>query len=99
MVCWRCHSLGICYLGVTDTMVGQQVRLDRVLMNINFLNAFSKASVSYLARSSFDHSPMVIKLARDNVCYGFPSFKFQQMWVSHELFFDCVVKSWQTDLV
>lgn len=76
----------------------QWARLDQVFMNINFLNEFSDARMSYLARSSSDLSPIVIKLERDNIRYGFPSFRFQQMWVSHELFFECVMQSWQADL-
>ncbi|XP_042962710.1 uncharacterized protein LOC122296986 [Carya illinoinensis] len=72
-------------------------RLDRCLFNTAALDAFPGANMEYLARTSSDHAPMAVSLENQLIRYGFPSFKFQQMWVSHAQFFDCVSHSWNGD--
>ncbi|XP_042950219.1 uncharacterized protein LOC122282325 [Carya illinoinensis] len=74
-------------------------RLDHCLFNTAALNAFPGANMEYLARTSSDHVLMTVSLEIQLIWYGFPSFKFQQMWVSHAQFFDCVSHSWNGDVV
>ncbi|KAF5467766.1 hypothetical protein F2P56_011984 [Juglans regia] len=77
----------------------QWARLDRCFLNTAALDIFPDAKLEYLSRTSSDHAPMSISLENLFVTYGYPSFKFQQMWVSHAQFFDCVLNSWKEDVV
>ncbi|XP_042973032.1 uncharacterized protein LOC122304830 [Carya illinoinensis] len=69
--------------------------LDRVLMSAEVLSIFLEAHLEYLGRSTSDHSPMVIRWNNSSTSYGFPPFKFHQMWVKHEAFMECVAVSWE----
>ncbi|XP_042954594.1 uncharacterized protein LOC122291007 [Carya illinoinensis] len=69
-------------------------RLDHALMNASFLSIFSNAICSYLPRSTSDHAPMMIELKKDPCPYGPSPFHFQQMWVDHHNFLDCVRQAW-----
>lgn len=46
----------------------------------------------YLARTTLDHAPMLIRLGTNIDRYGTTSFKFQQVWTIYEIFKDCVLK-------
>ncbi|KAF5450402.1 hypothetical protein F2P56_030760 [Juglans regia] len=74
-------------------------RLDRCFFNTAALDTFPDATMEYLARTSSDHAPMTVLLENQFVRYGYPSFKFQQMWVSHAQFFNCVLHSWNSDVI
>ncbi|KAF5447259.1 hypothetical protein F2P56_032827 [Juglans regia] len=71
------------------------VRLDRILLNVEALEAFPDSSFSYLPRTTSDHAPMLINLERIVAPYGYPSFKFQQMWTSHNDFMEMVARNWE----
>ncbi|KAF5454407.1 hypothetical protein F2P56_024075 [Juglans regia] len=74
-------------------------RLDRGLINALGFDHFSDAHLKYLFRSCSDHAPMVLSLTRPLVNYGYPSFKFQQMWVTHDRFLECVSQAWSGEVV
>ncbi|KAG2690483.1 hypothetical protein I3760_09G188800 [Carya illinoinensis] len=69
--------------------------LDRALMDSSFLALFPNACCSYLPRSTSDHAPMFIELMQDPFSYGPAPFRFQQMWVDHHDFLDCVRSAWE----
>ncbi|GAA0156948.1 hypothetical protein LIER_38377 [Lithospermum erythrorhizon] len=57
----------------------------RVVGNTAWLDLFSNSKVSYLARTHSDHSPILVELSSDYLMNK-SSFKFQNMWTSHENF-------------
>ncbi|KAF5481361.1 hypothetical protein F2P56_002018 [Juglans regia] len=69
-------------------------RLDRALMDSSSHALFPNATCSYLPRYTSDHAPMFIELKKDPFIYGSTSFRFQQMWVDHHSFLDCVWVGW-----
>lgn len=69
-------------------------RLDRVLLDVSFLSVFPNAICSYLPRSTSDHAPMCIEFKQDLFSYGPTPFRFQQLWVEHHNFLDCVRQAW-----
>ncbi|XP_042986314.1 uncharacterized protein LOC122314764 [Carya illinoinensis] len=69
-------------------------RLDHALMDALFLSVFSNAICAYLPRSTSDHAPMIIELKKDPCSYGPSPFRFQQIWVEHHNFLDCVRQAW-----
>ncbi|XP_040999420.1 uncharacterized protein LOC121245211 [Juglans microcarpa x Juglans regia] len=69
-------------------------KLDRVLLDANFLTLFPNAHCSYLPRTTSDHCPMFIEFLIDPFSYGPPPFRFQQMWVEHPDFMNFVQNVW-----
>ncbi|XP_040996134.1 uncharacterized protein LOC121242320 [Juglans microcarpa x Juglans regia] len=69
-------------------------RLDLALMDSSFLALFPNAICSYMSRSTSDHTPMFIEFMKDPFSYGLALFCFQQMWVDHHDFLDCVRTAW-----
>ncbi|XP_042944788.1 uncharacterized protein LOC122278670 [Carya illinoinensis] len=72
-------------------------RLDRGLLNALGCDEYPDAHLNYLARTSSDHVPIHFTLPRKVVHYGYPSFKFQQMWTTHDSFLECVSKVWSAE--
>ncbi|KAF5468557.1 hypothetical protein F2P56_012700 [Juglans regia] len=70
-------------------------RLDRALCNSRYLDLFPLVSLTYLARRSSDHSPLLVGLKDRLMRYGPSVFKFQQMWTSHDDFWRIVSLVWQ----
>ncbi|XP_041016179.1 uncharacterized protein LOC121258703 [Juglans microcarpa x Juglans regia] len=68
--------------------------LDHALTNSSFINLFPNAICSYLSCSTSDHAPMFIEFKKDPFSYGPAPFRFQQMWVDHHGFLDCVKFAW-----
>lgn len=64
-------------------------------MNSMAIKMLPDAMLSYLPRTTSNHAPMLIELKPHDPRYGPSSFKFQQMWVSHEGFKDMVKAVWQ----
>ncbi|KAG2664279.1 hypothetical protein I3760_16G074400 [Carya illinoinensis] len=54
-------------------------RLDRILVNMQFINLFEGLNFSYLPRSSLDHAPMLFLLFKKNINIVKP-FRFLRMW-------------------
>ncbi|XP_035547392.1 uncharacterized protein LOC108979366 [Juglans regia] len=74
-------------------------KLDRVLLDANFLSLFPTAHCLYLPRTTSDHCPMVIEFLSDPFSYGPPPFRFQQMWVEHPDFMTLVQKVWSESVI
>ena len=74
-------------------------KLDRVLLDANFLSLFPTAHCLYLPRTTSDHCPMVIEFLSDPFSYGPPPFRFQQMWVEHPDFMTLVQKVWYESVI
>ncbi|XP_035539652.1 uncharacterized protein LOC109020983 [Juglans regia] len=74
-------------------------KLDRVLLDANFLSLFSTAHCLYLPRTTSDHCPMVIEFLSDPFSYGPPPFRFQQMCVEHPDFMTLVQKVWSESVI
>ncbi|KAF5472348.1 hypothetical protein F2P56_009072 [Juglans regia] len=95
------HSLLIgIHLTWCDGQGGQAqswVRLDRALVNSQALVTMPDVHLKYLQRTTSDHTPLVIKLVKPQL-YGFPLFKFQQMWVEHESFMGLIQKVWEEEV-
>ncbi|KAF5471342.1 hypothetical protein F2P56_011784 [Juglans regia] len=94
------HQRGLMEMSTTGSMFtwcnGQSglacswARLDHALMDSSSIALFHNATYSYFPRSTSDHTPMFIALKKDPFVYGLAPFRFQQMWVDHHSFLDCV---------
>ncbi|KAJ9539130.1 hypothetical protein OSB04_031863 [Centaurea solstitialis] len=78
--------------------MGIHRKLDRVLVNDNFVDEFPFSSSCFLARGVSDHSPVVVSLA-----YGRPSgrtpFRFDNFITSLPDFHMLVDQAWQSPIV
>ncbi|KAF5468243.1 hypothetical protein F2P56_012410 [Juglans regia] len=74
-------------------------KLDRVFMDVPLPSSFPNAICSYLLRTTSDHSPMVIEFKMDPFSYGPSPFRFQQMWVDHPQFLQCIRQVWSATVV
>ncbi|KAF5471947.1 hypothetical protein F2P56_008704 [Juglans regia] len=73
-------------------------KLDRCFINASCLSNFPNAVLSYLVRSTSDHSPMFLEMKKDPFAYGPPPFRFQQMWIDHLEFRPFVEQVWQEEV-
>lgn len=72
-------------------------RSDRVLVNMQFLNLFGDANISYLPKTSSDHSPMLMQLFSYREVCAWP-FRFLLMWGSHDGFLPLVRQVWEANV-
>ncbi|KAF5442137.1 hypothetical protein F2P56_032720, partial [Juglans regia] len=70
-------------------------RLDRAAINAHFLRDFPSMFLEYLSQKSLDRRPMCIQGSNVDRRYGAAPFHFQQMWVQHSSFLECVANSWK----
>jgi len=68
-------------------------KLDRVLVNEKWNLTFPLSEASFLPSGMSDHSPMVVKVARNDQNIKKP-FRFFDMWMDHEEFMPVVKKVW-----
>ncbi|XP_071909746.1 uncharacterized protein [Coffea arabica] len=68
-------------------------RLDRALMNQEWVDGYDLSHVSHLARGRSDHAPLLI--CCQNGSPSKRSFKFLSVWRHHTGFKDVVQKSWE----
>ncbi|KAF5464536.1 hypothetical protein F2P56_014607 [Juglans regia] len=69
-------------------------RIDHGLWNLEVVSMLPDAFYMLFLRT-LDHAPLLVSLNSNNFRYGPSSFKFQQMWVSHDGFLYVVKESWQ----
>ncbi|XP_070057363.1 uncharacterized protein [Nicotiana tomentosiformis] len=72
-------------------------RLDRVLINHDWLNLFDSTQVSHLIRTGADHSPLLITMKskmRDPKKY----FRFLDFWIEEIDFISVVEQAWNVDV-
>ena len=67
-------------------------KLDRVLINDNWLTKFAHSMVEFLVLEVSDHCPAFIQLYYDNESPPKP-FRFFNYWTKHSSFLDIVEKS------
>lgn len=72
-----------------------RIKLDRALDNDLFLDIFKHVQVSNLPRTSSDHHPVCVKFSTITPTLITPSFRFENAWLSHDNFLDCVNTSWR----
>ena len=68
-------------------------KLDRVLINGNWLPCFAQSQVEFLPPEISDHCPALIQLQQDNYSPPKP-FKFFNYWTKHGKFLEIVEQSW-----
>ncbi|KAK1269630.1 hypothetical protein QJS04_geneDACA018517 [Acorus gramineus] len=73
-------------------------RLDRILVNNQFINAYPHSIVNYPTPGISDHSPL--QVTYDPVVPTGPKpFKYFEMWESHPTFKDIVETTWSTKVI
>ncbi|XP_027083525.2 uncharacterized protein [Coffea arabica] len=72
-------------------------RLDRVLINMEWLHSFHLSSLQHLNRAGSDHSPLLFQIQRRNPACPW-AFKFQHMWVNHPSFHEVLRANWQQEI-
>ncbi|XP_043710215.1 uncharacterized protein LOC122659132 [Telopea speciosissima] len=68
-------------------------RLDRFFLNDTWVNSFAYSSVKHLSRECSDHALILLDF-KTQASGIISSFKFQQMWLSHPDFMECVRLCW-----
>ncbi|KAL0293654.1 UNVERIFIED_CONTAM: hypothetical protein Sradi_6925200 [Sesamum radiatum] len=68
-------------------------RLDRVLYSKDWTDLFNITRVTHLSRRLSDHHPLLITADRTENRWP-SSFRFQQMWVSHQNFLETAKRWW-----
>ncbi|OVA17164.1 hypothetical protein BVC80_4265g3 [Macleaya cordata] len=68
-----------------------------VLTNGWWVRLFPKISVHHQARICSDHSPLVVSL-HSHIRRGPSPFKFQRMWVTHDLYRSLLEDSWDVEV-
>lgn len=86
----NCGLMEMCFKGSKMTWSNGQGRmarswaiLDRCFINSNFLNSFPNVFFQVLARTTSNHSPLVIQMGEDLFRYDPSPFRFQFMWTDH----------------
>ncbi|XP_042956358.1 uncharacterized protein LOC122292186 [Carya illinoinensis] len=72
-------------------------RLDRCFIDSNFLQYFPNVFFQVLARTTSDHSPLVIQMGEDPFKYGPCPFRFQFMWTDYSDFLSLVERVWRSE--
>ncbi|XP_020249470.1 uncharacterized protein LOC109826864 [Asparagus officinalis] len=73
-------------------------RLDRVLINEEWVQQYTSSQVEFLPPSCSDHSPALITIV-DDTFEGKRPFKFFKMWTNHPDFLSAVKSVWDQDVV
>ncbi|WMV18188.1 hypothetical protein MTR67_011573 [Solanum verrucosum] len=71
-------------------------RLDRILVNHEFLEVFPASEVQHLIRQGSDHAPLHMSCNTDEVPINKP-FRFMNFWSKHQQFKKIVEDSWKID--
>ncbi|XP_071933111.1 uncharacterized protein [Coffea arabica] len=94
-----CHLHELPYSGSSYTWFGVRAgarvwkRLDRVLINQQWLDLLPNTSVQHLNRATSDHTPLLVNLRSAEASVSKP-FKFQNFWVSSSCFQSTVENNW-----
>ncbi|XP_050212910.1 uncharacterized protein LOC126664524 [Mercurialis annua] len=75
-----------------------QIRLDRFLSNNQWRESYPEWGVVHLTRFKSDHCPIVLNTSSPIVSHrggkGSQIFRFEQMWMTHDLFDEAVYSAW-----
>ncbi|XP_020254186.1 uncharacterized protein LOC109831264 [Asparagus officinalis] len=69
-------------------------KLDRVLINDNWIQSYNSSQVEFLVPKISDHSPGLITVSEESY-QGKKPFKFFRMWAKHDCFLPTVSNAWQ----
>ncbi|XP_060202736.1 uncharacterized protein LOC132631154 [Lycium barbarum] len=69
-------------------------RLDRVIINDNWLQRFNNVTVRHLSTTGSDHRPLLLKCYDSNT-NAIKHFRFRHFWVEQPGFMDLVGQDWQ----
>ncbi|XP_074290837.1 uncharacterized protein LOC141617544 [Silene latifolia] len=69
-------------------------KLDRALVNTQWMAQFPATAVHFLPSGISDHSPSLVNVLEDK--YVGPHSSFLNCWVNHPTYHDSVMKAWQT---
>lgn len=69
-------------------------RLDQMLVNQDWLNAFRDPTLTHLSKQTSDHSPIL--LSHHPATQKKRRFQFEKIWVSHPSFHELVASVWTT---
>ncbi|XP_020263344.1 uncharacterized protein LOC109839326 [Asparagus officinalis] len=72
-------------------------RLDRCLVNEDWIHLYTTSQVEYLLPSCSDHSPALLTI-EDDIITGKRPFKFFNMWVKHPDFMSTVKAIWEQNI-
>ncbi|CAM8882279.1 unnamed protein product [Rhodiola kirilowii] len=72
-----------------------KARLDRVLANADWRDAFPFAQVTHITTCTSDHYSLLIDLLTSSRKHKSRSFKFEPMWLRQKDFGDVVKEAWQ----
>lgn len=75
----------------------QYCKLDRALVNSQWLDQFLNSEAVFLAPGSSDHSPCVVKFLNPTHPRKH-MFKYLKMWASDSRFMDVVATAWSTEV-
>ncbi|XP_020270722.1 uncharacterized protein LOC109845882 [Asparagus officinalis] len=73
-------------------------RLDRCLINEDWLHLYTSSQVEYLLPKCSDHSPALISIAENDREEGIKPFKFFNMWVKHPDYLSTVKAVWEQNI-
>ncbi|XP_039044935.1 uncharacterized protein LOC120184579 [Hibiscus syriacus] len=74
-------------------------KLDRVLVNSNWIETFPELYVEFQAPGDSDHCPTLVWLHKEAPIARYKPFKFFNFWAMHPEFLSIVEKSWSTPIV
>ncbi|XP_060202973.1 uncharacterized protein LOC132631415 [Lycium barbarum] len=72
-------------------------RLDRIIINGNWLQRFNNVTVRHLSRTGSDHRPLLLK-CYDSNNNAIKHFRFRYFWVEQPGFMDLVGQDWQIEV-
>ncbi|XP_020271932.1 uncharacterized protein LOC109847098 [Asparagus officinalis] len=72
-------------------------RLDRALVNDQWINTYNSSQAEFLLPSFSDHSPALVTIFEDQV-HGKKPFRFFKMWTKHSDYLPTVSSIWNTSI-
>ncbi|XP_020254008.1 uncharacterized protein LOC109831081 [Asparagus officinalis] len=72
-------------------------RLDRCLVNEEWIHNYTSSQVEFLMPSCSDHSPALLTIGDDEIA-GKRPFKFFNMWTKHSEFISTISSVWEQEL-
>ncbi|XP_043687599.1 uncharacterized protein LOC122638815 [Telopea speciosissima] len=70
-------------------------KLDRAMVNLNWLDVLRSSEATFLPPGLSDHSPAVVSIF-DGVNFGRKPFRFFEAWIGREGFDEVVAKGWES---
>lgn len=92
---WRiCLPEGLGLLGLTDKVVGgaNMSRIDRVVVNAAWMDAFPNSEDLAHSPGISDHCSLIVTVCKEDSCKK--PFRFFYFWMKHHSFKDLVFDSW-----